>query len=34
MTRVHVLQQDKWMELLGCCVLEQVILDKNFGEGE
>jgi hypothetical protein len=24
----------KWMEVLGCGVMEQVILDKNFGEGE
>jgi hypothetical protein len=24
----------KWMEVLGCGVMEQVILDKNYGEGE
>lgn len=31
---LEIFFKGKWMEVLGCGVMEQVILDKNYGEGE
>jgi phenylalanyl-tRNA synthetase alpha subunit len=30
---LEIFFKGKWMEVLGCGVMEQVILDKNYGEG-
>jgi hypothetical protein len=31
---LEIFFKGKWMEVLGCGVMEQVILDKNYGEGK
>lgn len=30
---LEIFFKGNWMEVLGCGVMEQVILDKNYGEG-